>query len=294
MRTTILSLVLVTIAAPVSAARVEKTVPADRDARIDITNLAGEVTVTGWDRSEVTVEGEVANSVEEVVVDSTGRHVTIEVVVPSGRRNRNDHATAILTVRVPTAAQVDVSTVSARIYGSGLTGGVEAASVSGDIAIGDGATTVKAESVSGSVGVGRCSGRVEAASVSGRVSVAGATGRIEASTVSGNVEVRGADLSSVALEAVSGSLFFSGALSPRGRLEAGSHTGDVILELDSTANVTVEANTFSGRIANALGSPARRSGHGLGSELAFRLGNGSGRVVVETFSGDVTIRPRER
>ena len=49
---------------------------------VDISNVAGAIEVTGWDRNEVSVHGELGAGVERVDVSSQPGHTTIKVVLP--------------------------------------------------------------------------------------------------------------------------------------------------------------------------------------------------------------------
>ena len=110
--------------------------------------------------------------------------------------------------------------------------------------------------------------------------------------VSGSLEVSCEGLTNGELEAVSGSIRFDGSLAEQGRLSASSHSGDVVLSLPADSSALFDLSSFSGSIANGLGPAPTKRRHGPGSELSFRLGSGSARVSAESFSGDVTLRPR--
>ncbi len=80
------------------------------EGRVSISNIAGSVTVTGWDRSEVEVTGELSEGVESVDVDADGTNIVIEVV-HKGRDKRehrwnwnSEDKDAKLTIRVPRRA----------------------------------------------------------------------------------------------------------------------------------------------------------------------------------------------
>ncbi len=265
-------------------APINRTLPLDADGDVEISNIAGEVTVTGWDRAEVGVEGRLGPGVERLEVEGDRRRVVIKVI-PSRRRGGE----AFLVVKVPKGASLEASTVSAPIAVSGLAGSLEAASVSGQLTLGEGLRDVRAETVSGRIDIGRCRGFVRASSVSGEIQITSAEKLLEASTVSGSIDAHGTNLTSVELEAVSGSVRFTGGLDPRGRLEASSHSGDVVLVLPRSLGADISASSFSGSIRNALGPQATRNSHGPGRELSFRLGSGGARISVESFSGDVVF-----
>jgi DUF4097 and DUF4098 domain-containing protein YvlB len=263
---------------------INRTLPLDADGDVEISNIAGDVTVTGWDRAEVAVEGRLGPGVERLEVEGDRRRVVIKVI-PSRKRGGE----AFLVVKIPKGASLEAGTVSAPIAVSGVSGSLEAASVSGDLIIGEGLRDIRSETVSGSIEIGSCRGFVRASSVSGTIDIAYAENLLEASTVSGSIDARGAKLESVELEAVSGSVRFAGTLNNRGRLQASSHSGDVVLALPRSLGADISASSFSGSIRNALGPQATRNSHGPGRELSFRLSGGGARISVESFSGDVVF-----
>ena len=51
----------------------------------------------------------------------------------------------------------------------------------------------------------------------------------------------------------------------------------------------MHASTFSGDLRSDFGTPQRPE-HGPGSTLDTVAGSGNGKIVIETFSGDLRIR----
>ena len=68
--------------APVAAEEVDRTLDAAADGAVEISNIAGSVTVEGWSRNEVQVKGTLGRNVEELIFERDGDRVTIKVKVP--------------------------------------------------------------------------------------------------------------------------------------------------------------------------------------------------------------------
>ena len=66
-------------------------------------------------------------------------------------------------------------------------------------------------------------------------------------------------------------------------------SGDVQLQLPAATSAALHASSFSGDLRSDFGTP-RQADHGPGSSLDARLGDGQGRINIETFSGDLRIR----
>ena len=195
-----------------------------------------------------------------------------------------------LEVQVPRGSRLDVEGVSASVDVSGVSGEIDAASVSGAVTVAGGSSHVDAESVSGDVTVRGVVGAVAAESVSGRIELLEVAGELEASTVSGGIRVEAGAVTDVEIETVAGNVYFQG--SPGGgSLEIESHSGNVEALLPAALGARFELESFSGRIENAFGPPARRSDrHEPGTSAEFTTGAGGAEVSIETFSGNITLK----
>src|SRR5215831_12821439 len=74
----------------------DRTVAAQPQGVVDISNVAGRIEVRGWDRAEVSVHGELEEGVERVDVSSEGGRTIIKVVLP---HNSGRHGEAQLKVQ---------------------------------------------------------------------------------------------------------------------------------------------------------------------------------------------------
>jgi DUF4097 and DUF4098 domain-containing protein YvlB len=270
---------------------VDRVVPARPDGRVSISNVAGSVTVTGWDRDEVHVTGTLGRGVEELKVESRGGSVEIEVeLMHHGRGWDSD---ARLEIRVPRASDVDVEVVSAEVKVSEVEGELTVESVSGSVEVAGRLEDLDVESVSGSIDVDADVDRASLESVSGRIRLEGKLREIEAGSVSGSVEIDTGEIRRAELETTSGRIEISGSLAAGAEIEAESHSGSVELSLPSSTSAHFEISTYSGRITNELGPPPDRARYGPSRELEFQVGGGDARVKVDTFSGSVSLRRRD-
>ena len=156
MRKTILWTTLMSVVA--GAAWAEQPVNANRavtpGASISIENVAGSLTITGSDGSEVRVTGIMGDDVEELEITGDRGELSIEVVIPEDDNWQGERKIAAdLEVQVPRDAALDIETVSAAIDIRGVSGEIEAGSVSGAVSVAGGGSDIEVESVSGSVSV---------------------------------------------------------------------------------------------------------------------------------------------
>ncbi len=282
----ILGLLLVSAAA---AEEVDRTLDAAPDGQVDISNIAGSITVKGWSRDQVEVTGTLGKKVEELVFERDGDTVTIKVKVPkrSGRGIDSD-----LYISVPQNSSIDVSAVSADIDVSDVKGEQELNTVSGDVTTEAAGEDVAAESVSGDVEV-RGENKdceTEANTVSGDVTLFRVAGEVNAESVSGDVIVDEGSFNRVDLSTVNGELIFQSALRKDGKLSAETVNGDVDVEFVGDVSAKIDVSTFNGRIRNCFGPDATRtSKYTPGWGLNFTEGDGDGRVEISTMNGGVNL-----
>lgn len=290
------------IAVPASEAHaqraIDETRSLSRDGAVEVENLAGSVTVRGWDRDEVRVTGTLGRNVEAVDVDGGGSRVSIRVRHPRRSGSWRSGGTE-LEIRMPAGARLRVETVSANVDVEGVDGRLDLESVSGEVDIRGAGGAVRAESVSGTVQFEGTSRDLILEAVSGDVIVVGVDGAVvRAGSVSGDVDIRGGTFREGRFETVSGSVAFRGELARGGRFQFESHSGRVLLELTGAVNATFDLETFSGDIRgtvegeNVADHVERTSRWTPGKEGRLRVGDGSASVEASSFSGSVEIRHR--
>lgn len=258
---------------------------------VEVSNIAGEIVVEGWNRAEVELTGTLADSIERVEFEVVGDRTTIEVKYPENSgRNTGE---ADLKVMVPVGSTVEVEGISADISVSGVEGDLELESVSGDVKVFGIPAAIEAASVSGDVKIDLAVDDVELASVSGDILVREVRGELEAESVSGDIIVESGLLMGGEFETVSGKITIEAALD-RGDLDIESMSGNLILAVPGSTIADFEVETFSGSIDNRLtgDQSIRTSKHTPGSELEFSTGAGGPRVSIASFSGSVTIGGR--
>ncbi len=278
-------LLMLASACAVAGQSVDKSWDIDANANISIENVAGSIEISGWDRNEAHLTGELGNSVEELQINATGAALQISVI---NRNQRNVDSTE-LKLMVPKGASIDVSAVSADIDISGLDNEkLTANSVSGNVEVTALSRRVSIESVSGDLAFSGETARISAETVSGDMNLSGVSGEIEATTVSGDMELQAGMVNSVKLETVSGDMTAVVEVSGNGKLSAESMSGDVTILLPASQAGLFKAQSFSGRISTNFGS-VEQAKHGPGSHLKHLAGNSGAEVRVESFSGNIKL-----
>jgi DUF4097 and DUF4098 domain-containing protein YvlB len=270
---------------------VDKRAPADPRGEVEVSNVAGNVSISGWDRNEVEVIGTLGEDVERLDFISEPKRTIIRVKHPDSHRRHSD-SDAELSIRVPAASRLKVSTVSAEISVTRVTGEQRLQSVSGDVSSEMAGEDVEAKTVSGNV-VLRGEGKpsvVTVTTVSGDAQVRRAAGEIVANSVSGSLNLDLESITRARARTTSGDVALEGPLAADARVDAETISGELVLDFKKPVNAEFEIESFSGDIENCFGPKAQpKSEYGPGSELNFKEGTGSARVIAQSMSGDIQL-----
>jgi len=270
--------------------RFSKTTRLDANGTFDLTNITGNVVVTGGTGRDVVIEAikrvqrpnpNAARNLLQMIdiqVTEQANRVEVRTVVP---RPRNFPGSVDYTITVPQDASVTLRTVSGNIRATNVRGELFK-SVSGDIEFNDGAA--------GDV--------VTASTVSGNVTVRGLKGRTaQLGTVTGNVRIEDLQADRLTVRAVNGNVDYAGDVARSGRYEFITHSGDIRLMLSGATGFEVQANSFSGNVRSDF--PINRSADPEGRRAVVTprgirgaVGDASAMLVLRAFSGNITIARR--
>ncbi|WP_102944421.1 DUF4097 family beta strand repeat-containing protein [Stenotrophomonas sp. VV52] len=268
-----------------AATRVDERHPLAAGGRVELSNIAGKVTVRGWDRNEVALSGSLADGLR-LQQDKSANRVRWEVIYP---RNGNSGG-ATLELRVPRSVEVQLGTVSADIDVAEVDlRRLQANAVSGDVAASGRSGETNLASVSGSIRSQVQTPRLELRAVSGSIQAGGGAGDVSVGTVSGNITLDAAKVQRLAAEAVSGSLKVGAAgLAPGGKVTLETVSGSISLSLPAQVSARLAVKTFSGDISSPVGQ-VEKPRYGPGRSLDTRLGGGDGDISINAHSGSVKV-----
>lgn len=214
-------------------------------------------------------------------------------------------AWADLRILVPAGRRLDVN------LGVGT---VTVSNVAGRISVDVASADVTAQTVSGSFDVDAGSGEVHVSDTDGELTIDTGSGdvdvtnhrggRLSIDTGSGNVSATSVTADAVNIDTGSGSINLSGVSSSDVRLDTGSGdvgvsltndvsllvidtgSGSVELQVPPTLGAMLDIETGSGSIETELPLEVTRWGN---DQVSGRIGDGNGRVEIETGSGRVRI-----
>jgi hypothetical protein len=241
------------------AERFEKTVAMAPDGTLDLSNIAGDIQITSWARTEVKIEAvktSRAASQEEarenadqvrILVTQTGNGVHVKTDYPNREGNFNVSVDYVVTV--PSMTSLDVSSVSGDITATGCGGNVRLKSVSGDVRSSQIGGSSELESVSGDLSLDSVGGEGSGKTVSGDVTLASVGGPVSAESVSGEIEL----------------------------VEAAG------------AGMNLEASTFSGKIRSDFPLTGEEVSH---NRLSGDINGGGKRIHLRSFSGSISLKKK--
>jgi Putative adhesin len=266
----------------------DRQVPAQPRGVVEISNVSGNIEVSGWDRTEVSVHAELAAGAEGVDVSSESGHTSIKVRQPHGFGHGGE---ARLQVKIPKDSELDVSAVSADVRTSGVLGVQRLSAVSGDVTAEIAGADVELKMVSGNVQVkGHGQGaRLRASTVSGDLHLEHVGGDIEAGTVNGALIASLENAHSLRAHTTSGDLRFEGTLAHGATVEATSVSGDLSVRAVADGGFAYEVRSFSGDISDCFNISPEHTKYGPGSHLTGTRGDGAGHIRLNTMSGDVQL-----
>lgn len=287
--------VLLAAGSALAGTPITQTRAVNADARIDVSNIKGSVTVIGWDKAEVAISGTLGDGAKGLAVEGGADHLTIKVQPPDkqgwfswGADTRMGDTT--LDIKVPKSAEMKIQVVSADVSLSGVAGrSLSVDSVSGKLRLDSTAKDVELDTVSGNIDLTGAADHAHIETVSGNIRARGLNGQIKFDTVSGDVDADNGSYREVNAGTVSGDISLRGKPIDNARVDVQTMSGDVHLFLPADAPARLRASSFSGRIRTDFGT-VKEPDHGPGSSLEASNGAGTGQVKIETFSGDIEIR----
>lgn len=272
----------------IAGEKVDRSLAVPADAVVRVQNTRGKVEIAGWDKTAVSVSGELDDLAEKLVFEVDGKSVLIEVKMP--RQNINYGDGSDLHIKVPTGSRLSFDGVSSSVELHNINGGASLRTVSGDIDVGNVVSQLIVNSVSGDITVDGATGKGQFSTISGEMDLHVKTRDVRLDTVSGDVDVRLGEFDSLSAETVSGDLKVAGKLAPRGSVNISSVSGTVRLGLAQPVNADVTVRTgVSGDISNDMNDARPRDVFPSRQTLQTTVGDGSASVRISTVSADVEL-----
>lgn len=290
----------------------DRTFTVQGPVQLEVSTGSGDVQISAGGGNEVRIHGEIhahgwsSDDAQKKLRDiSANPPISQENnLIRVGGNQRFKNLSIDYRIEVPAATELHCGTGSGDVEVRGIQGPATFTSGSGNINASGIGNDVQATAGSGDIAFSNVQGQVQVGTGSGDISVHGAKGDVRLHTGSGKLEIN-APNDAVVAETGSGDVIVNGAHADL-RVRTGSgdvqidgnpaessywdlhaSSGDVTLHVPGNASFRLYAHTGSGDID--AGIPIVLEGTTAKHELRARIGDGKGRVEVETSSGKITL-----
>ena len=252
-------------------------------SRLEVTQLEGVVSVSGWDRDEMRVQATYDEDEGRLDIRQSGG--TIHV---STKGEWGEPVYGELELSVPRGIALEITGVSVEVDIEGSAGSVSVSTAEGEILLVGGAGNVALNAVDGPVTVAGASGKIAINAVDGDVSVSESDGAIAVTAVDGDVTLEGIASDNVSVNAVDGDIGYDGTIVDGGRYVLSTHDGDLDVLIPSGANARISIDTFSGELDTDFA--VELEGDFGKKRISFTVGTGKALVELSAFDGTISLR----
>lgn len=273
----------------------DQTVPVKKGVRLDVNEFGGEIVVRTWDKDAVRIRAQHSRT-GTVKIDNLETVVRVRTGAVRGRSHAVD-----FEITTPAWMPLTLGGQYADVTVEGSQGDVTVETVHGDISVRGGSGFVSLKTVQGSAVLEGAKGRSEVRSVNEAVRVIATSGDTYAETTNGRITFEKMDAKNVEASAVNGDIVYEGAIHRDGVYRLSTHNGNIVMGVADGTNATINVRTFNGGFNTSV--QAKVDEVRKNRRYVVTLGNGSGRVDLESFSGSIRLRkpdeirirsPRER
>ena len=279
--------------------------------QLDLETLSGDVTLRRGSGRELVVEivrdargttdatAKAGLDAVRAVSEERGGRVTIKTVYPN-QRGRSEYSVSVnYIVSAPAGTRISTRSISGDVLVEGIDGEVSVTTISGDVSVTNATHLLSATTTSGDITLMNVAaeGLLESSTTSGEIIATNVKARrLSLGAISGSITARGIEAGDVKLSTISDDVIFDGALTPRGRYEFSTHSGDVLLTLDGRTGFSFDGSAFSGSVRSDMALQGSRTESRTGTRraannrsLSGTFGDGSAVITATSFSGSVIV-----
>lgn len=270
------ALLLMGLAAPAAAHRMEKRFPVEVRPVVTIRNFHGRVIVKSWQKPEVLVVAEHGSKKCEVDAEQAGNRIDIMTHVLENVSAQELEANYEITV--PEETELQVKTDSGWVVIERVAGDMRIDTVAANVDLKEVAGYLVIRTVGGSLLCFRCAGRIDFNSISGNAKFD--------QPVSSNVR---------AITSGDGSIFFDGNFLRGGLYVLKTYNGPIEVRFSDSDSFDLNATT-RGQVDNQVKLKPRAHSRGLQPPYAKSVfgtfNDGTARVELTSFNGTIRILRR--
>lgn len=263
-------------------ATAQQEFPVPPGARVTVTNHDGDIVIRAGSGREGWAELDGDEDEDGIAVRRSGDAIRIEPRYGDG---------GDMFVTLPGDVSLEIVGVDGDVTVSGFSSSIVVETFDGEVNI-EGALVVAVRSIDGDVWVRDVDEAVTIDAGDGDVDVQEVRGPVTVNGIDGDIVIRDADARAVNVSTISGNLWYDGRVYDGGAYRLGTHDGDVTFAVPQGVGATISVLTYDGALLPSFPLQMRGS---TGSIAEFTLGDGSAKVQLESFDGNIhLIRPGER
>jgi len=248
----------------------------------------GYVEIHGWQKKQVMIEGELDDTVNELIFNAKKNKILIKLDIQE-QEHWGDAST--LNIFMPQQAQLRFKGIDTSFTINQLKKHIEGKSINGDLVVNQSHGTIKLSTVSGDVTLLESSGLVKIKSVSGTIDYSGDFEQASLKSMSGDITAEISATGRLSIKNISGDTHLSGQVQNHGELNLTSVSGNIEYQVTGDLNAECEVvSQFGGEISNQLTNDLPVVGNLHKNTLNFTSGDGSGKLTMNTVSGSVYIK----
>ncbi len=266
---------------------VNLSLPVDTTGIVFVEIPRGIVSIQGWDKQEVMVQGELDDTIEKLIFN-TKKAKTLIKIDTKGQRHWGD--ASVLKIFMPQQSKLLFKGIDTSFSITKLNNHIEGKSINGDLVVKKSNGKIKLSVVSGNAKVVDSSGYTKIQSVSGMVEFAGDFEQAFLKSMSGDITADISGTNKLTIKNISGDTQISGQVKKQAQLKLTSVSGDILYKVTGGLNAKCEVvSQFGGDINNQLTADLPIDGNLHKKTLSFISGDGSGKLYMNTVTGSVTI-----
>jgi hypothetical protein len=267
--------------------KIDKTIDADVSGTLYIENTRGQLVIEGWDKPQIQLQGELDDATKKLHFKSKGHKAVIKVKLKDGHHHGHG---SDLKVFIPHDTRLIFKGVNSDYKISDLSAKIKGKLINGDVLLYNVHAPISISSVSGKIKVKASSGVARIESVSGKVSFAGKFEQAQLKSMSGKIMANIDEIVELKVENVSGDIAITGELQNNAIVRLNSVSGNIHYVASGKFSGECQiASQFGGKIKNKLTEDKPWSEMLAQHKLQFVSGDGSGKLMMNTVSGSVTL-----
>lgn len=273
---------------------------------LKLANVVGDVTITGWDRSEIVMEAvKYANGrdaekyISQIKINAhnSGNTVVVDVVFPSGKNrnlkgDKNQSIGVDLELKVPSNCRVKVDKliagdliiedINSSIYAGLISGDLIARNLGGDVTL---------SLVTGDIIADGLNGHSKVAIVTGDIDLEKVTGELEVSGTSGDVNINAIDLHELTVMSTSGDVEVNiDSAVTFGNFEFDLNSGTIDLTIPASSTFNAFLKCSNGDVESDF-ELQRKKGF-MENILRGEVNGGGANINATIFSGEISLNSK--